>query len=165
MVLLIAWLKINTIYNILMLLKLCSEPGDLRPSGPSRPLVPDLLSHRLTRSSPERNTASAAASKPPLTSRGWIKLFWEKKKTISFFVINKKWRSCTFTFFPLGGGGVVWTKLQEVLSSVEESISCKRSWAAPITASDRGKHQEHLRAAQESWVKAAQVTVVILWFI
>lgn len=59
--------------------------------------------------------------------------------------------------FPLGGGGVVWTKLQEVLSSVEDSISSKRSWAAPITASDQDKHQEHLRAAQESWVKATQV--------
>lgn len=51
----------------------------------------------------------------------------------------------------------MWTKLQEVLSSVEDSISSKRSWAAPITASDRAKHREHLRAAQESWVKASQV--------
>nr|XP_046248527.1 uncharacterized protein ushbp1 isoform X2 [Scatophagus argus] len=106
-------------------LKAPSEPGDLRPSGPSRPLVPDLLSHRLTRTSPERNVASAATSKPPLAVRG--------------------------------GGGVVWTKLQEVLSSVEDSISCKRSWAAPITASDRDKYQGHLRAAQESWVKATQI--------
>ncbi|KAM8744538.1 uncharacterized protein ushbp1 [Acanthopagrus schlegelii] len=106
-------------------LKAPSEPGDLRPPGPSRPLVPDLLSHRLARSSPERNTASAATSKPSLTGRG--------------------------------GGGVMWTKLQEVLSSVEDSISCKRSWAAPITASDQDKHQEHLRAAQESWVKATQI--------
>uniref|UniRef100_UPI0037E7A52A colorectal mutant cancer protein n=1 Tax=Semicossyphus pulcher TaxID=241346 RepID=UPI0037E7A52A len=56
-----------------------------------------------------------------------------------------------------GGSGVVWTKLQEVLSSVEDSISCKRSWAAPITASDQDKHREHLRAAQESWGKAAQI--------
>ncbi|XP_070817538.1 colorectal mutant cancer protein [Chaetodon trifascialis] len=106
-------------------LKAPSEPGDLRPPGPSRPLVPDLLSHRLARSSPDRNTASASTSKPPLTGRG--------------------------------GSGVVWTKLQEVLSSVEDSISCKRSWAAPITASDQDKHEEHLRAAQESWVKATQM--------
>ncbi|XP_076582802.1 colorectal mutant cancer protein [Chaetodon auriga] len=106
-------------------LKAPSEPGDLRPPGPSRPLVPDLLSHRLGRSSPDRNTASASTSKPPLTGRG--------------------------------GSGVVWTKLQEVLSSVEDSISCKRSWAAPITASDQDKHEEHLRAAQESWVKATQM--------
>ncbi|XP_028443442.1 colorectal mutant cancer protein isoform X1 [Perca flavescens] len=106
-------------------LKAPSEPGDLRPAGPSRPLVPDLLSHRVARSSPERKTASAATSKPPLTDRG--------------------------------GGGVVWTKLQEVLTSVEDSISCKRSWAAPITASDQDKHREHLRAAQESWVKATQI--------
>ncbi|XP_078114752.1 colorectal mutant cancer protein isoform X2 [Sander vitreus] len=106
-------------------LKAPSEPGDLRPPGPSRPLVPDLLSHRVTRSSPERKTASAATSKPPLTDKG--------------------------------GGGVVWTKLQEVLTSVEDSISCKRSWAAPITASDQDKHREHLRAAQESWVKATQI--------
>ncbi|XP_068175002.1 colorectal mutant cancer protein isoform X2 [Antennarius striatus] len=104
-------------------LKAPSEPGDMRPSGSSRPLVPDLLSHRLDRN--ERSPDSAAPSKPTLTGRG--------------------------------GGGVVWTKLQEVLSSVEDSISCKRSWAAPITASDQVKHQEHLRAAQESWVKAAQI--------
>lgn len=52
---------------------------------------------------------------------------------------------------------MVWTKLQEVLSSVEDSISTKRSWAAPITASDQVKHREHLRAAQESRAKAAQV--------
>ncbi|XP_029284672.1 colorectal mutant cancer protein isoform X2 [Cottoperca gobio] len=106
-------------------LKAPSEPGDLRPPRPSRPLVPDLLSHRLVRSSPERNTASTATSKPPLTVRG--------------------------------GGGVVWTKLEEVLTSVEDSISCKRSWAAPITASDQNKHREHLRAAQESWVQATQI--------
>ncbi|XP_054458641.1 uncharacterized protein ushbp1 [Anoplopoma fimbria] len=106
-------------------LKAPSEPEILRPRGPSRTLVPDLLSHRLARSSPERSTASAAISKSPLTDRG--------------------------------SGGVVWTKLQEVLSSVEDSISCKRSWAAPITASDQDKHREHLQAAQESWVKAAQI--------
>ncbi|XP_044056101.1 uncharacterized protein ushbp1 [Siniperca chuatsi] len=106
-------------------LKAPSEQGDLRPPRPSRPLVPDLLSHRLARSSPERNTASVATSKPPMTGRG--------------------------------GSGVVWTKLQEVLSSVEDSISCKRSWAAPITASDQDKHKEHLRAAQESCVKATQI--------
>ncbi|XP_034738279.1 colorectal mutant cancer protein [Etheostoma cragini] len=106
-------------------LKAPSEPGDLRPPGHSRPLVPDLLSHRVARSSQERKTACAATSKPPLTDRG--------------------------------GDGVVWTKLQEVLTSVEDSVSCKRSWAAPITASDQDKHREHLRAAQESWVKATQI--------
>ncbi|XP_042368010.1 uncharacterized protein ushbp1 isoform X2 [Plectropomus leopardus] len=106
-------------------LKAPSEPGDLRSPGPSRPLVPDLLSHRLVRRSPERSIASTATSDPPLTDRG--------------------------------GGGVVWTQLQEVLSSVEDSISCKRSWAAPITASDQHKHREHLRAAQESWFKATQI--------
>lgn len=52
---------------------------------------------------------------------------------------------------------MVWAKLQEVLASVEDSISSKRSWAAPITASDRAKQQQHLKAAEESWVKAAQV--------
>lgn len=51
----------------------------------------------------------------------------------------------------------MWTKLQQVLASVEDSISCKRSWAAPITASDQGKHQEHLRAAHESSIRATQV--------
>lgn len=64
---------------------------------------------------------------------------------------------CTFAFYPLGGSGVVWSKLQEVLSSVEDSISFRRTWAAPITASDQEKHREHLRAAQENWVKASQV--------
>ncbi|XP_034562936.1 colorectal mutant cancer protein [Notolabrus celidotus] len=106
-------------------LKAPSESGDLRPPGPPGPLVPDLLSHRLTRSSPERTTASANTSKPLLSGRG--------------------------------GGSVMWTKLQEVLSSVEDSISCKRSWAAPITALDQSKHREHLRAAQESWGKSAQI--------
>ena len=72
--------------------------------------------------------------------------------------------NCVYTFLPLGGGGVMWTKLQEVLSSVEDSISCKRSWAAPITASDQDKHQEHLRAAQESWVKATQVLKTFFFF-
>lgn len=55
---------------------------------------------------------------------------------------------------------MVWTKLQEVLSSVEDSISVKRSWAAPITASDQVKQREHMRAAQESRVKATQVVTL-----
>ncbi|XP_039892033.1 uncharacterized protein ushbp1 [Simochromis diagramma] len=103
-------------------LKAPSEPDDTRPPAPSRPLVPDLLSHRLVRSSPERNSPT---SKPPLNDQG--------------------------------GSGVVWSKLQEVLSSVEDSISFRRTWAAPITASDQEKHREHLRAAQENWVKASQI--------
>ncbi|XP_008282986.1 colorectal mutant cancer protein [Stegastes partitus] len=106
-------------------LKAPSEPGDMRPPGPSRPLVPDLLSHRLVRSSPERNAASIVSSKPPVTDRG--------------------------------GSGVVWTKLQEVLSSVEDSISFRRTWAVPITASDQDKQREHLRAAEDNWVKASQI--------
>ncbi|XP_037553768.1 colorectal mutant cancer protein [Nematolebias whitei] len=105
-------------------LKAPSEPGDLRSPSPSRPLVPDLLSHRLVRSSPDRNAASIITSKHPLTNQG---------------------------------GGVVWTKLEEVLSSVEDSISFRRTWAAPITASDQNKHKEHLRAAQENWAKATQI--------
>lgn len=60
-------------------------------------------------------------------------------------------------FVPPGGRGVVWTKLQEVLASVEDSIISKRSWAAPITASDRAKHRQHLMAAEESWAKSTQV--------
>ncbi|KAM8874603.1 uncharacterized protein ushbp1 isoform 1-T3 [Spinachia spinachia] len=106
-------------------LKAPSDPGDLRPQGLSRPLVPDLLSHRLLRRSSESSTASAATSKPLPTERG--------------------------------GGGVVWTKLQEVLSSVEDSISSKRSWATPITVSDQNKQREHLRATKESWVKVTQI--------
>ncbi|KAK5930593.1 hypothetical protein CgunFtcFv8_026815 [Champsocephalus gunnari] len=106
-------------------LKAPSEPGDLRPPGPSRPLVPDLLSHRLSRGFPERNITSASTSKPPRTDRG--------------------------------GGGVVWTKLEEVLTSLEDSISCKRSWAAPITTADQNKQREHLRAAQEIWARSTQM--------
>ncbi|XP_029356598.1 uncharacterized protein ushbp1 isoform X2 [Echeneis naucrates] len=106
-------------------LKAPSESVDSGSPGPSRPLVPDLLSHRLVRGSPERHTASAAASKPPLADQG--------------------------------GNGVVWRKMQEVLSSVEDSISCRRTWAVPITASDHYKHTEHLRAAQESWDKSTQI--------
>ncbi|XP_010793604.1 colorectal mutant cancer protein isoform X2 [Notothenia coriiceps] len=106
-------------------LKAPSEPGDLRPPGPSRPLVPDLLSHRLSRGFPERNITSASTSKPPRTNRG--------------------------------GGGVVWTKLEEVLTSLEDSISFKRSWAAPITTADQNKQREHLRAAQESWARSTQM--------
>ncbi|KAK2835293.1 hypothetical protein Q5P01_015777 [Channa striata] len=104
-------------------LKAPSECDDLRPQGPARPLVPDLLSHRMVRSSQERHISSAA--KPSLTDQG--------------------------------GSGIVWTKLQEVLSSVEDSISCRRTWAAPIRATDQGRHKEHLRAAQESWGKATQI--------
>lgn len=58
---------------------------------------------------------------------------------------------------------MVWTQLQEVLSSVEDSISTKRSWAAPITASDQVKQREHLRAARESRVKATQVASRTVW--
>ncbi|KAM7011949.1 colorectal mutant cancer protein [Tautogolabrus adspersus] len=110
-------------------LKAPSESGDLRPPGPLGPLVPDLLSHRVTRSSPERTTASANTSRPPLSASSRTK----------------------------GGSSVMWTKLQEVLCSVETSISCKRSWAAPITALDQDMHREHLRAAQESGVKATEI--------
>uniref|UniRef100_A0A1A7Z022 Usher syndrome 1C binding protein 1 n=1 Tax=Iconisemion striatum TaxID=60296 RepID=A0A1A7Z022_9TELE len=106
-------------------LKAPSEPGDMRTPSPSRPLVPDLLSHRLVRSSPGRNSSSSITSKHSIMSQG--------------------------------GGGVVWTKLQDVLSSVEDSISFRRTWAAPITASDHVKHKEHLRAAQENWAKATQI--------
>lgn len=62
-----------------------------------------------------------------------------------------------YTRCPLGGSSV-WGKLQRVLSSVEDSISCRRTWAFPISATDQDKHKEHLIAAQESWVKAAQVS-------
>lgn len=105
-------------------LKAPSEPGDVRPAAASRPLVPDLLSHRLVKN-PERKTVEVVLPKPSLSDRG--------------------------------GGGVVWSRLQDVLSSVEDSISFRRSWAAPITAVDLNKHKEHLRAAHESSVKASQI--------
>ncbi|CAM9190622.1 unnamed protein product [Lampetra planeri] len=106
-------------------LKPPSDPGDLRSQGAPSPLFPDLLSHRLVRSSPEKIVAAQVTSKPSLPHRG--------------------------------GSGVVWTKLQEALTAVEDSISCRRSWATPITSSDQEKHREHLRAAQDSRVKAAQI--------
>ncbi|KAJ0065747.1 hypothetical protein NL108_017797, partial [Boleophthalmus pectinirostris] len=99
------------------------DPGELRSSAASRPLVPDLLSHRLK--NPERKTVETALSKPTIMDRG--------------------------------GGGIVWSKLQDVLSSVEDSISFRRSWAAPIAAVDLNKHKEHLRAAHESSAKARQI--------
>ncbi|KAK7888882.1 hypothetical protein WMY93_024442 [Mugilogobius chulae] len=104
-------------------LKAPSDPGEMRPSAASRPLVPDLLSHRLTKS-PDRKTVDTALSKT-ITDRG--------------------------------GTGVVWSKLQDVLSSVEDSISFRRSWAAPIAAVDLNKHREHLRAAHETSAKASQI--------
>uniref|UniRef100_A0A8C6V7V6 Usher syndrome 1C binding protein 1 n=1 Tax=Neogobius melanostomus TaxID=47308 RepID=A0A8C6V7V6_9GOBI len=105
-------------------LKAPSDPGNMRSPAASRPLVPDLLSHRLVRN-PERKAAETALPKPTLLDRG--------------------------------GGGVVWSRLQDVLSSVEDSISFRRSWAAPITAVDLNKHKEHLRAAHESSVRAGQI--------
>lgn len=50
-----------------------SEVADLRSPGSPKPLVPDLLSHRVARSIPEINASSAIMSKPPLSSRGWVK--------------------------------------------------------------------------------------------
>uniref|UniRef100_A0A1A8UNJ8 Usher syndrome 1C binding protein 1 n=1 Tax=Nothobranchius furzeri TaxID=105023 RepID=A0A1A8UNJ8_NOTFU len=116
---------INELNKKMGSLKAPSEPGDMRSPSPSRPLVPDLLSHRLLRSSPDRNSASSITSKHPVMTQG--------------------------------GGTVIWTKLQDVLSSVEDSINFRRTWAAPITASDHAKHKEHLRAAQENWAKATQI--------
>uniref|UniRef100_A0A1A8NJX3 Usher syndrome 1C binding protein 1 n=2 Tax=Nothobranchius rachovii TaxID=451742 RepID=A0A1A8NJX3_9TELE len=116
---------INELNKKMGSLKAPSEPGDMRSPSPSKPLVPDLLSHRLLRSSPDRNSASSITSKHPVMTQG--------------------------------GGTVIWTKLQDVLSSVEDSISFRRTWAAPITASDHVKHKEHLRAAQENWAKATQI--------
>ncbi|XP_072295259.1 uncharacterized protein ushbp1 [Eucyclogobius newberryi] len=101
-------------------LKAPSDPGDMRPSTASRPLVPDLLSHRLVKN-PERKTVDTKA------------------------------------MMDRGGAGVVWSRLQDVLSSVEDSISFRRSWAAPIAAVDLNKHKEHLRAAHESSAKASQI--------
>lgn len=106
-------------------LKAPSDPGDLRRPALSRPLVPDLLSHRLLKSNPERKSISPITTKTPATDQG--------------------------------GTGVVWTKLQEVLSNVEDSISFRRTWAAPISASDQDKHNEHLKAAQENWTKATTI--------
>ncbi|XP_077391085.1 colorectal mutant cancer protein isoform X3 [Festucalex cinctus] len=106
-------------------LKAPSEAGDLRPPTPASPLFPDLLSHRLVRSIPEKNTASDGECRPSLPYRG--------------------------------GSSVMWTELKGALTAVEDSINCRRSWAAPITSSDRDKPQEHLRAAQDSWDKTTKV--------
>nr|XP_057928321.1 harmonin-binding protein USHBP1 isoform X2 [Doryrhamphus excisus] len=105
-------------------LKAPSQSGDVKPPA-AGPLFPDLLSHRLVRSIPDRSTSSYVTSNPPLPSRG--------------------------------GSGVIWTELKGVLTAVEDSINCRRSWAAPITSSDRDRPEEHLRAAQDSWAKADKI--------
>ncbi|XP_057697607.1 harmonin-binding protein USHBP1 isoform X1 [Corythoichthys intestinalis] len=106
-------------------LKAPSEPGDLRPPRPPSPLFPDLLSHRLVRSNPEKHIAD------DLNCR-----------------LSRPYR---------GGSSVMWTELKGALTAVEDSINCRRSWAAPITSSDRDKPREHLRAAQDSWAKASKI--------
>lgn len=65
-------LKASLIYCYYYLL-LLSEVADLRSPGSPKPLVPDLLSHRVARSVPEINTASTIMAKPPLSGRGWVK--------------------------------------------------------------------------------------------
>lgn len=65
-------LKASLIYCYYYLL-LLSEVTDRRSPGSPKPLVPDLLSHRVARSVPEINTASAIMAKPPLSGRGWVK--------------------------------------------------------------------------------------------
>ncbi|XP_061680836.1 harmonin-binding protein USHBP1 [Syngnathoides biaculeatus] len=106
-------------------LKAPSEPGDLRPPRPPSPLFPDLLSHRLVRSIPEKKTASDVKCRRSLPYRG--------------------------------GCSVMWAELKGALAAVEDSINYRRSWAAPITSSDREKPKEHLRAAQDSWAKATKI--------
>ncbi|XP_061540771.1 uncharacterized protein ushbp1 isoform X2 [Phycodurus eques] len=106
-------------------LKAPSDPGDLRPPRPPSPLFPDLLSHRLMRSIPEKNTASDVKCRPSLPYRG--------------------------------GCSIMWAELKGALAAVEDSINCRRSWATPITSSDRDKPKEHLRAAQDSWAKATKI--------
>ncbi|XP_019730976.1 Usher syndrome type-1C protein-binding protein 1 isoform X2 [Hippocampus comes] len=108
---------------------LCSEPGDLRPARPASPLFPDLLSHRLVRSIPEKKTASDVKCRPSLP----------------------------YQDFPVGGSNVMWAQLKGALTAVEDSLNCRRSWATPITSSDRDKPKEHLRAAQDSWAKATKI--------
>ncbi|XP_077463402.1 colorectal mutant cancer protein [Stigmatopora argus] len=103
-------------------LKAPSEAGDLRPPSP---LFPDLLSHRLVRSSPEKNSATDVN-----------------------YRLSRLYQ---------GGSNLVWTELKGALTAVEDSIHCRRSWAAPIAFSDREKPKEHLRAAQDSWAKASKV--------
>lgn len=55
------------------------------------------------------------------------------------------------------GSGDAWSELQGVLSTLEESVSSMRTWAAPHTVVDHGKQTEHLTAARESWVLVTQV--------
>lgn len=69
------WTKL--LKKITYYLLLLSEVADLRSPGSPKPLVPDLLSHRVAGSIPEINTSSAITSRPPLSSRGWVKLALE----------------------------------------------------------------------------------------
>ncbi|KAM9796167.1 uncharacterized protein ushbp1 [Syngnathus typhle] len=56
-----------------------------------------------------------------------------------------------------GGSSIMWAELKGALTAVEDSINYRRSWAAPITSSEREKPKEHLRAAQDSWAKATKI--------
>lgn len=79
---------------------LLSEVADLRSPGSPKPLVPDLLSHRVARSIPEINTSSAIMSKPPLSSRGWVKRtlesyfqYWKTLNMTLKYKPGKPWKN------------------------------------------------------------------------
>ncbi|KAI4904236.1 hypothetical protein NFI96_031765 [Prochilodus magdalenae] len=57
----------------------------------------------------------------------------------------------------IGGSGELWTRLQQVLSSLESSASRGRTLVGPYVHYDGKTQAEHITAARESWVKATQV--------
>ncbi|XP_066503795.1 colorectal mutant cancer protein isoform X2 [Hoplias malabaricus] len=56
-----------------------------------------------------------------------------------------------------GGSGELWTRLQEVMSSLESSASRGRLLVSPHVHNDGKTQAEHITAARESWVQATQV--------
>lgn len=56
-----------------------------------------------------------------------------------------------------GGSGELWTKLQQVLSTLESSASRGRKLVAPHIHDDEKTQEEHITAARDTWVQATQV--------
>ncbi|XP_046713834.1 colorectal mutant cancer protein isoform X3 [Silurus meridionalis] len=56
-----------------------------------------------------------------------------------------------------GSSGEIWTKLQQVLSTLESSASRRRKLVAPHIQDDDKTQEVHITAARDIWVQATQV--------
>lgn len=56
-----------------------------------------------------------------------------------------------------GCSGELWTKLQEVLSTLESSASRGRKLVTPYIHDDEKTQAEHITAACDTWVQTTQV--------